>query len=235
MSHSFVIVHSPLIGPYSLQPLAAQLQHQGHKIVIPSLLPALRRSSGFANAIALRVREAVSETDVADPLVLIGHSAAGAFLPVISSHLDREVQASVFVDARLPRRDASLADDDSPEEAQRRQEMAEDRLLPPWSEWFGEGAMTEVIPQDDKRKRFVAELQPIPIALFDEKISFSSNWPDAPCAYLRLSEFYKPLAREALAKGWAVIEIDGQHLQALTHPEEVADLLLEVLDQLEIQ
>ena len=235
MSYSFVIVHSPLIGPFSLQPVAAQLQHLGHQTVTPSLLPALRRSSDFVNAIAQCVREAVTESDVSDPLVLIGHSAAGAFLPVVASQLDREVQAYVFVDARLPRRDASLADEDSLEAAKRLREMTEDGLLPPWSEWFGEGAMREVIPQDDERKRFVAELQRIPIALFSEEISFSSNWPDAPCAYLRLSEFYKPLAREALAMGWTVIEIDGQHLHTLTHPEEVADLLQEVLGQLEIQ
>ena len=93
--------------------------------------------------------------------------------------------------------------------------------------------MRAVLPHDERRERFVAELPPIPLALFSETISFSRKWPDAPCGYLRLSEFYKPLAREAAAAGWPVAEIDAQHLHLLVQPAEVAGFLVELLDRLE--
>lgn len=229
----FVLIHSPLIGPYSWRPVAGELQREGYRTVVPSLLPVLQRSWGFSNAIAQRVKDAVMESGTRGPLILVAHSAAGAFLPVIASRLERPVQAYVFVDARLPRRGASLSDDDSPREVQARREMAEDGMLPPWSEWFSEEAVKEIIPDDERRQRFLAELQPIPLALFDEKISFSSGWPDAPCGYVRVSEFYRPLAQEAAVLGWPVVEVDVQHLHLLVDPIQVTGLLLNVVARLE--
>ncbi len=91
-----------------------------------------------------------------------------------------------------------------------------------------------VLPDDDRRERFLAELPPIPLALFGEMITFPAEWPDAPCGYLRLSEFYKPLAREAAVEGWPVAEIDAQHLHLLVDPPAVADLLLELLGRMEM-
>lgn len=233
MSFDFVLVHSPIVGPISWRPVANALERQGHRVVVPSLLPALQRPSGFAGAIAQRVREAVEEASVAGPVVLVGHSAAGAYLPVIGAGLERPICAYLFVDARLPRRDASLDDDDGPEAVAERRKMAEGGWLPPWSQWFPEGLMRAVLPDDERRERFVAELPPIPLALFSETISFSSEWPDAPCGYLRLSEFYKPLAGEAAAASWPVAEIDAQHLHLLVEPAVVADFLLELLGRLE--
>jgi hypothetical protein len=232
MPHSFVLIHSPLIGPYSWQPVADQLHFQCHQVLVPSLLPALHRSSSFAGAIAAYVREAVNHSGLPDPLILAAHSAAGAYLPAISSQLEHQVQTCIFVDARLPRRDASLDDQDAPEEIEQRRAMAVDGILPPWSSWFDEGIMEKVLPQDNQRERFLAELQPIPLALFEEKIPLSPGWPESPCAYLRLSEFYKPLAVEARTRGWLVMEVDNGHLSLLTHPGETAGHLLEIIGRI---
>lgn len=233
LGYSFILVHSPLVGPYSVQPVVRGLERAGHRAVVPSLLPALDRSEAFAQAIAQRVRDAVTESQVSDPVVLVGHSAAGAYLPVIASRLDREVAAFIFLDARLPRRGDSLSTEDSPEEVRQRREMAEDGWLPPWSEWFGEGVMAQVLPEERARERFLDELRPIPLALFEESITFPSDWADAPCGYIRMSEFYKPLAREAVNRGWPVLEIDGDHLGTLTHPDEVVDLIRKMLELVE--
>lgn len=234
MATNFVLVHSPIVGPASWRPVAGVLRGGGQRAVVPSLLPALQRSSGFAAAIAEEVREAVEASSVKGPLVLAGHSAAGAYLPVIGSRLGGRVGAYLFVDARLPRRDASLDDEDGPAAVADRREMAEEGWLPPWSQWFPAGVLRAVLPDDDRRERFLAELPPIPLALFGETITFPAEWPDAPCGYLRLSEFYKPLAREAANKGWPVAEIDAQHLHLLVDPEAVADLLLELLGRMEM-
>jgi len=233
MATDFVLIHSPIVGPYSWRPVADVLRRAGHRVVVPSLLPALQRPSGFAAAIAAAVGEAVEASSAAGPLVLAAHSAAGAYLPVIGAHLGG-AGAYLFVDARLPRRGASLDDDDGPAAVAKRREMAEDGWLPPWSQWFPAGLMRAVLSDDDRRERFVAELPPIPLALFGETITFPAEWPHAPCGYLRLSEFYRPLAREAAAAGWPVAEVDAQHLHLLVDPPAVADLLLELLRRMEM-
>lgn len=232
MSYNFVLVHSPVVGPLSWRPVADYLERQGYRCVVPSLVPALHGEGGLAAAIAERVREAVDASPVTGPMVLVGHSAAGAFLPVIGSRLGERVRAYLFVDARLPRRDASLDDEDGPEAVAGRREMAEDGWLPPWSQWFPADALRAALPDEERRQRFVAELPQIPLALFSETISFGESWPDAQCGYLRLSEFYKPLAREAAAAGWPVVEVDAQHLHLLVDAPEVAELLLELLGRL---
>lgn len=232
MFPTFVLVHSPLTGPFSWRPVSDELQREGYRTVVPSLLPVLKRSWGFPKAIAQQVKEEVDESAARSPLILVAHSAAGAFLPVIASRLNHQIRAYIFVDARLPRRGASLSDDDAPQEAQHRREMALDGMLPPWSEWFGAEAMREVLPDDDTRHRFLAELQPIPLALFEEKISFPASWPDAPCGYVRLSEFYGPLAQEAAARGWPVMAVDRQHLHLLVDPIDATGLLLNISGRL---
>jgi len=109
--------------------------------------------------------------------------------------------------------------------------MAEDGLLSPWSGWFRDGAMEDLIPGEGHRTRFVDELHHIHLALFHEVITFRSDWPDAPIAFLRLSRFYKPQAREAAVEGWHVNEIAGQHLHLITHPQKVTKLVLDALDR----
>lgn len=229
---NFVLIHSPLIGPYSWRPVANELEHRDYRTSLPSLLPALAGPANFAEAMARRVKEAVRSAMLPEPIVLVAHSAAGAYLPLIGSVVDREIRAYLFVDARLPERGASLADQDPPELEEQRQKMAREGMLPPWSEWFGEGALVEVIPDDEQRQRFAAELRPVPLALFHEKIPYPMDWPAAPCGYLRLSAFYKPLAQEATERGWRVMEIDAEHLHMMTRPQEVTELLLKLLNEL---
>lgn len=232
MNYNLVLVHSPFVGPTSWRLVGDELAREGHRIVVPSLLPALGGLKDFDRAIARCVKDSLRRAAVPDPIVLVGHSAAGAYLPAIEAELHREVSACVFVDARLPVPGASLATQDTREEVEQIRGMAREGMLPPWSNWFGEGTMREVIPDEKVREHFVAELLPIPLALYEEEIRCPSSWPEVPCAYLRLSEYYKPVADEARARGWVVTELEAQHMLLLTNPRQVAGTLLGVVDEL---
>lgn len=234
MTYSFVLVHSPLIGPYSWRLVADQLGVEGHKAIVPSLLSVLKRSRGYAGAIGHEVAYDVQGGgELPDPLILAGHSAAGAYLPGIGSALGRKISSYIFVDARLPTKGRSLSAEDPPERRSQLQRLASNGMLPRWSEWFGPEAMEEALPDAKLRDAFLRELEPIPLALFEEPIPLPPAWPDAPCTYLRFSEAYVAEANEARAKGWHVSEIDAQHLYLLTHPKEAADLILEAVEVLE--
>jgi hypothetical protein len=229
MPHNFVLVHSPLIGPYSWRLVADHLADSGHSVTVPSLLSVLGRSSDFPDAVAEAVASHMMVTDFADPLLLVAHSAAGAFLPVIASRLQHKVSGYIFVDARLPQDGRSLSDQDPPEERSQLRSLAKEGFLPPWSEWFGPDVMAALLPDHESRRAFVQELRPIPLAFFVEPIKFPQTWPDAPCAYLRLSEYYVNQAQQARAEGWHVTEVDAEHLYPMTHPQEMTSLLLEAV------
>src|SRR5690606_15028986 len=151
---------------------------------------------------------------------------AGAYVPPLRAGLGPNIAGYVFVDARLPVVDASLFQSGPPAMAEQLRTMSQDGSVPPWSDWFGEEAMRRLVPDGPLRERFVAELPGLPLALFEEPIPGLVDWPDAPCAYYRLSEGYREEAQQARAEGWPVLEREGTHLDVLTRPDEVTEGLL---------
>ena len=53
--------------------------------------------------------------------------------------------------------------------------------------------------------------------------------PDAPAAYLQLSEAYEHEAAEARELGWPVAQVMSHHLAMLTEPSRVAGSLHDLL------
>jgi hypothetical protein len=70
------------------------------------------------------------------------------------------------------------------------------------------------------------------MAMFEEVQPAAPSWPDAPCAYLRLSEAYQEAADRAMALGWSVAQLSSHHLAVLTDPELVVGSLLDLVRRL---
>ena len=139
------------------------------------------------------------------------------------------VAALVFVDAFLPPASGgvSLA---PPGFMDQLPALARDGVLPPWSSWFGEGAMRELVPDDRLRAALEDEMPRLPLSYFDATVPLPDGWDARPYAYLLLSgETYGESAADARARGWPVAEIPGvQHLAMATEPIAVTDALLEL-------
>ena len=69
-----LIIHSPLVGPSTVAPLAAALEALGWTTMVPDLRSAIQSPTQFSQ----RAARAADATDV-----VIGHSGAGAFLPAV--------------------------------------------------------------------------------------------------------------------------------------------------------
>jgi hypothetical protein len=68
--------------------------------------------------------------------------------------------------------------------------------------------------------------------MFEEVHPPAPQWPDAPGAYLQLSEAYQDQAARAAELGWPVAERMSHHLAPLTHSAMVAGSLHDLLGQL---
>ena len=201
---AFVLVHSPLVGPATWAALVPALRARGLDAVAPDLrspkgAPLWKEHAGSAAAVLGPMPD--------EPIVLVGHSAAGALLPVIRELSGRAVAAYLFVDAGLP-------DGTGPRK--------------------GNGSFARRLAElHASGHRLLAELRPAPPAFWDETVPVFAGWPDAPCGYLRFvpNPSYDEAATAARARGWPYREIPGGHFHMLVDPERVADALVALANE----
>ena len=223
----FVLVHSPLVGPGTWKPVAHELERRGQAAVIPSLV-------GVAHAPTPQWRHcpkavAAATEHVVGALVLVAHSGAGPLLPTIAAALSSDIAALIFVDAFLPPTTGSVPLATPPFMAQLRA-LAKEDVLPPWSAWFGEQGLRELVPDARLRTALEQEMPRLPLAYFAASVPVPAGWDRWPCGYLLFaSEPYGDSAAEARRRGWPVVELsDAHHLALVADPLTVTDALLRI-------
>lgn len=208
---TLVLLHSPLVGPLTWRAVAAHLPGA----VAPDLSGAVTHAS-VAERVAARL-------EVDGPVVLVGHSGAGPLLPRIARTVRQPVAALIYVDSVLPHPGESWIQNAPADLVDHLRGLARDGVLPPWNEWFDPAALAELLPDDEMRAAFVAELPRLPFSYFEEKAS-ADTW-DGPAGYLLLSEGYRDDAETARKQGLAMAEHIDHHLAMLTSPATVAAAL----------
>jgi hypothetical protein len=223
----FVLVHSPLLGPSAWEWVARELEQRGRLAVVPSLLGVADEPYASLRGVCETV-DAAASAHLAGTVVLVGHSGAGSLLPAIAGSVSREVAAMAFVDAFLPPASgtARLVPEEFIEEL--RALAADDDVLPPWSSWFGEDVMRDLVPDAARRARVEHDMPRLPLSFLQAELPVPDGWDRRPCAYVLLSaQPYAPSAADARARRWPVAEIEGgKHLDPVRRPAAVATALL---------
>ena len=197
-----VLLHSPLVGPATWQPVASLLLAAGHDVVVAD--PRTVQVDG--------------------PVVLVPHSNAGLYAPMLAERLD--VVATVYVDAALA--------DDGPETGlaptalldHLRTLMDPDGLLPPWSRWWAAEDLVGLFPDEATRSAVEREQPRLPLAYFTRRLPVPGGWSDRPSAYLAFGDTYASEIARARELGWPVEVMAGRHLHQLHEPAAVADAIL---------
>ena len=83
---------------------------------------------------------------------------------------------------------------------------------------------------DAQRDALVAELEPLPLAYFEEAAPPSVYM--GPAAYLQLSGAYDNEGEAAARYGWPLVRLPLHHLAMLTHPQAVAGALVSLAERL---
>jgi pimeloyl-ACP methyl ester carboxylesterase len=225
---ALALIHSPLVGPLTWSLVAEEMSQGGKRAVVPHLRNDETRPEPFWQQHGEIIAEAVQTLPPEEPMIFVGHSGAGLLLPSAAERCGREIAGYIFVDAGLPAGDSCRFDlFGSPEEVEQFRGAAEEGYLPVWSA----EDLREVIEEPVLRERFVEELAPTPVALYEEIIPVLNTWPDAPCGYLRFSDFYLLSLAQARRAGWVVEEIPGGHFEMLNRPGEVARVLVKMAEK----
>ena len=228
MAARLLLVHSPLVGCAAWDPVAVDLAARGYGVEVPDLTGTVTAGPPYC----VRQARVIACSASGQPAILVGHSGAGPLLAAAGAILG-QVRGYIFVDAGLPMPGQAWMQTVPPGLAARVREMADARgWLPPWPQWWGDEALAGLIPDQEARRHFAEGCPPLPLAMFEEIHPPAPRWPDAPGAYLLLSEAYQDQAARARELGWPVTEQLSHHLALLTEPGRVAGSLHELIGRL---
>jgi pimeloyl-ACP methyl ester carboxylesterase len=224
VSATLLFVHSPVAGPSTWIYTAEVLQQNGFSCVVPDLTGVAATGEPYYPKYAK-----AAAIDGSDPVVLVGHSAAGALLPAIAEVIGDRVRGAVFVDAMLPQPGRSWFDTAPPGLEAQLRGLANDGVLPPYHEWFPPGALTDWVPDQQRRRRLIAEIPRLPVAYFDEPAPPARFPESVACAFVRLGAPFDAAADKAERLGWWVARRDWDHLRMLSDPDAVAELIVQAI------
>jgi pimeloyl-ACP methyl ester carboxylesterase len=226
MQARLLLVHSPLVGCGTWEPVADDLVRDGYAVSVPDLAGAIAVGPPYH----LRQAQVIADCAAGQPAILIGHSRAGPLLATAGTMLGEAVRGYVFVDARLPAPGRSWMETVPPGFAARLRAMADPRgWLPPWSQWWDDEELATLLPDPAVRQEFAAGCPRLPMAMLEEVHPPAPGWPNAPGGYLQLSEAYEGEAARARELGWPVGRQLSHHLALLTAPGQVARELRELI------
>ena len=227
MSTTLLFVHSPVVGPSTWVDTAETLRENGFHCLVPDLTAVATTGPRYYPKYARAAAAAVD--DGPDPVVVVGHSAAGALLPAIAEAVGGRTSGAVFVDAMLPQPGRSWFDTAPPAQAAQLRGLADHGLLPPWHEWFPPGSLEELVPDPSRRRRLISEIPRLPVAYFDEPAPPAGFAKSVACAFLRLGSPFDGAADKAERQGWWVARRDWDHLRMVAAPKAVAALIAQAI------
>ena len=231
---TLALIHSPLVGPFTWQPVCAELKKQHVEALAPTLVdqPAAAAQGAalpYWQQHARSVAAHLAQVPLNRRIVLVAHSGAGPLLPVIRQALPHSIRAYVFVDAGLPRDGLSRLDlmklQDQAWADEFQQSLLQGSRFPDWTA----DDLQDSIPDKEVRQHLMTEIRPRSLPFFIEPIPAFDGWPDAPCAYIRFSAPYTWDADQARQSGWPVHEKAAGHFHMLVDPAAVADWIVDVL------
>lgn len=231
MLATFVLVHSPSVGPATWRPVAERMTDLGYPTVVPSLLSVCVGRPPYWPRIVSAIAGAVPAGVGGKRVVLVAHSNAGCFMPVAAHALVDSIAGCVFVDARLPALPGPT-DVAPPELLSFLESIAVDGQLPRWTDWWEERDIAPMFPDDDIRGTVCAEQPRLPLAYYRQSVPVPSDWSTVPGAYLAFSPAYEPDLTRAVARGWPTDRLAGEHLHQIVDPRAVTDRIITLADTL---
>jgi hypothetical protein len=231
-SCSFILIHSPLVGPLTWSLVAEQLRRRNADTFVPKLSDHPNLDIPYWSQHAQSIAEMMHDPSIGDPAILVAHSGAGPLLPAIRQAISQRIAVYIFVDAGIPSDGLSRLDLmtlESPAWAEQfRQFLEQGGSFPNWQD----EELRELIPDARLRQAMLGELRPRGFAFFNEPIPVFQGWPDAPCGYIRFSSFYDVPYDEAQRREWVTRTFNAGHFHMLVEPAQVAEMLLEIVNQL---
>ena len=236
MADLIVLVHAPVLGPASWQPVGAELSRAGRQVAVPALTGFTAGGPPYAPrliaAFAGQVAAAIDGAGLPGQVVLVTHSGAGPFGAQLAGAVPAGRVSVIFADAGLPSRSGPTPVVDAGFLPYLRQ-IAREGIVPPWPQWFPDAEPAEMFPTEATQAAVLADARPLPLSFFEETLPAAPGAPVSAAGYLLFSAGYQQEAEQARERGWPVTELPGTHLHQLAAPAQVAAAIAALAAHLE--
>jgi pimeloyl-ACP methyl ester carboxylesterase len=241
---TFMLIHPAWFGGWCWRKVAPLLRAQGHEVYMPTLT-GLGERAHLANrdiGLATHIEDVVNVLEFEDlrNVILVGNSSGGMVITAAAERVPERLAQVVYLDAFVPENNQSLVDF-LPSDRRRAMEdlvRAEGQgwLLPRFAPLPWEKILREIwgVTSDNDVSWALARLKPTPFRHFTDPVQ-RANPAAAKVAriYIRCPQFRHPVfdkhAQTAQhTKGWRYRELPASHLAYITHPAELAEVLLDL-------
>ncbi len=234
MAH-YVLVHGLGLGGWCWRRVADRLREAGHSVFTPSLTGLAERRHLASPEVDLQthiedVARLIEWEDLHD-VFLVGHSYGGAVVTGAADRVPERIGRLIYLDAFILRNGESVLSLQPPGRVAYYEKLVAEEgagwLLPPNSAAFY--GLTD--PED--QEWVDARSRPHPFATIRQPIQLRTTAkPTFPRSYIWASDFAQgPFARFAERvrddPSWDYREISGGHLLMVSHPDQVANALLD--------
>ena len=152
-------------------------------------------------------------------VIVVGHSGAGYYLPLIGEAVGFDRVSFVFVDAVLPPMSGTV----TPGAAigSLLDAHTEDGQLTPWLDWWPADVIDQIVPRRADQMALRQDMPTVQRAIYDEAVPVPDGWHERPVRYVQTSTAYEAEADQAASAGWTVRQMPGSHLSIVTDPSQV--------------
>ena len=240
---TYVLIHPAWFGGWCWKKLTPLLLAHGHEVFTPTLTGLGERAHLARPEIGLEihVRDIANVIEYEDlrNVILVGNSSGGMVITGAADHMPERIAHLVFLDAFVPTDGQSMLDvippDRRPALEAFVQKEGDGWLLPRFAPPPWEKLVTETwqVTENADLDWVLPRLRPTPFGHFKEPVKRKNAAAEKlPRTYIRTQwphpgfDRYAGAASEAA--GWQSRKIASSHLPYITHPSELAALLLEV-------
>jgi pimeloyl-ACP methyl ester carboxylesterase len=240
---TYVLVHSAWHGGWCWKKVTPLLRAAGNDVYAPTLTGLGERSHLAHPQIGLEthVQDVVNvlKYEGLNRVILVGHSSSGAVITGVADRVPELLARVVYLDAFVPDHGQSLMDlipaDRRQGMEQRVQTEGRGWLLPslapgPWDPFLRQAWQ---IADEDARQWMLARLAATPFKIFSDPVHRTNPAADRlPRTFVRCLHWPNPTfdrhaATARQAPGWRYRELPTSHEPFVTHPQDLATVLLE--------
>jgi pimeloyl-ACP methyl ester carboxylesterase len=238
---TFVLIHGAWASGWFWHKTAPLLVDAGHRVYAPSLTGLGERTHLLRPDVGLDTHVldvlGILEYENLQDVVLVGWSYGGWVIPGVADRAAQRLTHLVYLDAGAPQVGESILLDQPPESQEWLLEQARTTGNGWWVPPPTEAAFADYVERGelspDQMQEMVARQRPQPLKSLTDPIHVTNLEQDVNKTYIFCTVKQAPNSIRSMhyvqENGWRCYRLSAAHYAMLTHPREVADLLLGIL------